>query len=412
MKRRRVVITGLGILSALGKNRTEFWQSVTEGRSGIGPLESVPDARVAFSKAAEIRDFDPAAFLDNREDRMLDPSVQFALITAREAVQDSGIAWNPELQKRTAVATGCALGGKLTEEGEYRKLFVEGKKRAHPFTIPRIMGNAGASRISMEFGLQGPVFTMNTACSAANHAIGQAFWIVRSGAADAALTGGHEALFCLGNLRAWDALRVVSPDTCRPFSKDRDGMILGEGSGFLVLETLESARARNAKIYAEMVGFGMTADAGHLTYPGREQPARAMQEALSDGGLRPEEVGYINAHGTGTLANDPNEVNVIRDVFGDHADRLAVSSTKSLHGHALGAAGALEAVATVLALDQGILPPTANFTEPDPECAIDVVPNEAREARVEAALSSSFAFGGLNAVLALRRFDPDRKETP
>jgi len=248
-----------------------------------------------------------------------------------------------------------------------------------------------------------PTYTISTACSSANHAIGQAFWMVRNGAADLALTGGSEAIFSLGFLKAWEAMRVVSPDTCRPFSKDRHGLILGEGGAMLVLEPLEAAIARGAHVYAELIGFGMSSDAFHITQPNPEGAARAIAAALRDGGIAPEEIGYINAHGTATQANDPTETVAIRKVFGAHADRLAVSSTKSMHGHALGAAGALEGVACALTLDRGILPPTANFTAADPACDLDVVPNVARPAQVGCALSNSFAFGGLNAVLAFRR---------
>ena len=265
------------------------------------------------------------------------------------------------------------------------------------------MANAGASHISMEFGITGPSFTISTACSSAGHAIGQAFWMIRSGAVDLALTGGSEAPFSFGILKAWEAMRVVSPDTCRPFSRDRHGMVLGEGAAMLLLEPLDAARARGARIHAEIVGFGMSADAGHITQPSSNGAMRAMRAALRDSGLAPEEIGYINAHGTATQANDPTEVAAIRAVFGPHAERLAVSSTKSMHGHALGAAAALEAVATGLALRDGVLPPTANFNEPDPECDLDVIPNIARQAQVECGLSNSFAFGGLNAVLALRK---------
>jgi nodulation protein E len=273
----------------------------------------------------------------------------------------------------------------------------------NPFTIPRTMENAAASRISLETGIVGPTYTISTACSSSNHAIGQAFWMVRSGAVRLAIAGGSEAVFSLGFLKAWEAMRVVSPDTCRPFSKDRRGLILGEGGAMLVLETLESAEQRGARIYGEVVGFGMGSDAFHITQPSPEGAARAMRAALSDGGLKPEDIGYINAHGTATQANDATETAAIRKVFGAHAERLSVSSTKSMHGHALGAAGALEAVATVLALHHGILPPTANYNEPDPACDLDVIPNQAREAQVEYALSNSFAFGGLNAVLAFRQ---------
>jgi len=265
------------------------------------------------------------------------------------------------------------------------------------------MENAAASRISLETGVVGPTYTVSTACSSANHAIGQAFWMVRNGTARLAIAGGSEAVFSLGFLKAWEAMRVVSPDTCRPFSKDRRGLILGEGGAMLVLERLEEARARGAKIYGEIIGFGMSSDAFHITQPSPDGAARAMRSAISDAGLRSEDIGYINAHGTATQANDATETAAIRKVFGAHADRLAISSTKSMHGHTLGAAGAIEAVATLLALCHGVLPPTANFTEPDPACDLDVIPNQARQKQVEYALSNSFAFGGLNAVLAFRR---------
>jgi nodulation protein E len=255
----------------------------------------------------------------------------------------------------------------------------------------------------MEFGITGPSYTISTACSSASHAIGQAFWMVRSGMAPLAIAGGSEAPFSFGILKAWEALRVVSPDTCRPFSKDRSGMVLGEGGAMLVLEPLDAARARGARVHAELVGFGMSSDASHITQPSADGAARAMRATLCDARIMPEAVTYINAHGTGTQANDPTETAAIRAVFGAHAGRLAVSSTKSMHGHALGAAGALEAVAAILALRDSFIPPTANFNQPDPECDLDVVPNVSRPADCEYAMSNSFAFGGLNAVLAFRR---------
>lgn len=406
MERRRVVITGLGVISALGRNCTEFWDAIQAGRSGIAPIAAVDMAGINFQNGAEVHGFDPKEFFDKREDRvLLDPFAQFALISAREAVRDAGVAFDEGLQRRAAVITGSCIGGLHTQEAGYQDLYALGKKRAHPLSIPRMMANAGASRVSMEYGLKGPVYTLSTACSSANHAIGLAYWTVRDGVADIALTGGSDEVFSLANLRAWDALRVVSPDTCRPFSKDRLGMILGEGGATLVLETLEGAKARGARIYAEVCGFGMSADAHHLTMASVEGPARAMQAALEDGGISKEEVSYINAHGTGTLGNDPNEIKAIREVFGQHAEDLAVSSTKSMHGHTLGAAGAIEAVATVLGMAKGVLPPTANFTAPDPECDLDVVPNKGRPAEIQAALSNSFAFGGLNAVIGFRRFE-------
>ncbi|MGA1990198.1 MAG: beta-ketoacyl-[acyl-carrier-protein] synthase family protein [Bryobacteraceae bacterium] len=401
---RRVVATGVGVISALGRNAAEFWQALAAGRPGIGPMKLVNPALLRFQNAAEVRDYDPAGHFCSKETDFLDRFAQFAVVAAREAVHDSGIEWTPELRERAAVVTGSCVGGKSTEDEGFRTLYEFKRPRCNPLTIPRTMENAGASHISIENRITGAVYTVSTACSSSNHAIGQAFWLVRSGVADAAITGGSEAPFSYGHLKAWEAMRVVSPDTCRPFSKNRRGMILGEGGAMLVLETLEAAQARGAKIYAEIVGFGMSSDAHHLTQPSLEGPARAMRGALSDAGIAPEQVGYINAHGTATPANDPTEAGAIRLVFGAHAGRIPVSSTKSMHGHALGAAGAIEAVATVLALRNRLLPPTANFEEPDPQCDLDVVPNQARPAEPEWALSNSFAFGGLNAVLAFRRW--------
>lgn len=406
MAPRRVVITGVGVISALGLDRHGFWSALCDGRSGIGPIESLDTSGMSFHNGAEVKDFDPERLLPNKEDRaLLDRCVQFALVSAREAVLDAGMEWTEEQGHRAAVVMGCGGGGKITEDAEYKNLYKLGKKRAHPLLVPKTMMNAGASRISFEFKLRGPVFTLSTACSSSNHAIGQAFHMVRNGLADTAIAGGHEAFFTYSSMKAWDALRVVDPDTCRPFSKDRQGMVLGEGAGMLILETLEAAKDRGADIYAEIVGFGMSADAHHVTMPSEEGPARAIQGALDDGGMTADEVDYINAHGTATVANDPNEVKVIRRVLGNQADRVAVSSTKSMHGHGLGAAGALEGVATALAIKHQIQPPTANFTTPDPECNIDAVPNEARSAPIRGALSNSFAFGGLNAILAFRRFE-------
>lgn len=404
MASRRVVITGLGIISGLGQSVDEFWDNLREGRSGIRKLTSVDCSELRFNRGGEVEGYDPTAHFEPRHADLLDRFAQFALIAARQAVRDAGLEGHPALQ-RAAVVTGVALGGQTTAERLFENLYVDGNSRAHPFSVPRIMANAGASHISMEMGAQGPALTMATACASASHAIGQAFWMVRSGVVDIAITGGSEAPFALGHLKAWEAMRVVSPDTCQPFSKDRRGMILAEGGAMLILESLDSATARGATIYAELAGAGMSADAHHLTQPCPEGPARAMAAALDDAGVAPERLGYINAHGTGTPANDPTETRAIRLVCGEHADSVAVSSTKSMHGHALGASGGIEAVATVLGLHHQILPPTMNFSEPDPECDLDFIPNEARPADVEYALSNSFAFGGLNAVIALRRWD-------
>jgi nodulation protein E len=399
----RVAITGVGVVCALGHNSREFWQALSEGRCGIAPLESVEPGTLRFANGAEVRNWDALRYFDEKEIGMLDRFAQFGVVAAREAVADAGLEWSAELREATAIVTGSCVGGQGTEDEGFVNLYRKDIPRVNPLTIPRTMENAAASRISLEMGIVGPTYTVSTACSSSNHAIGQAFWMVRSGAARLAIAGGSEAVFSLGFLKAWEAMRVVSPDTCRPFSKDRRGLILGEGGAMLVLETLESAQQRSARIYGEVVGFGMGSDAFHITQPSPEGAARAMRAALSDAGLKPEDIGYINAHGTATQANDATETAAIRKVFGGHADRLQVSSTKSMHGHALGAAGALEAVATVLALHHGILPPTANYNEPDPACDLDVIPNQARSARVEFALSNSFAFGGLNAVLAFGR---------
>ena len=400
---RRVAVTGVGVVCALGHNSRDFWQALCESRSGIQPLQAIEPGLLRFENGAEVRDWDPLRYFDEKETGLLDRFAQFGVVAAREAVADAGVEWSAELREETAIVTGSCAGGQGTEDDAFVNLYRKNIPRVNPLTIPRTMENAAASRISIEMGIVGPTFTISTACSSSNHAIGQAFWMVRSGAARLAIAGGSEAVFSLGFLKAWEAMRVVSPDTCRPFSKDRRGLILGEGGAMLVLEPLESAQGRGARIYGEIVGFGMSSDAFHITQPTPDGPARAMRAALSDGGLRPEDIGYINAHGTATQANDATETAAIRKVFGAHAERLAISSTKSMHGHTLGAAGAIEGVATVLALHHRILPPTANYNEPDPACDLDVIPNRARAVEVQCALSNSFAFGGLNAVLAFRR---------
>jgi len=400
---RRVAITGLGAICALGRNVAEVAESLRQGRSGIAPIESTDTSQVRFRNGAEVHGYTHKGYFEDRQADFIDRFAQFAVIAAREAVACAGVVWTPELRETAAIVTGSCVGGKCTEDDGFRDVYKLALNRVHPLTIPKTMANAGASHISMEFGITGPSYTISTACSSAGHAIGQAFWMVRNGLTDLALAGGSEAPFSYGLLKAWEAMRVVSPETCRPFSKDRRGMILGEGAGMLVLEPLDVALARGARVHAELVGFGMSADACHITQPSGEGAAKAMRAALRDGGLAPESIGYVNAHGTGTLANDATETAALHAVFGAHAAKLAVSSTKSMHGHALGAAAALECVATALALRDGVLPPTANYSVPDPECDLDVIPNQARQAQVEFAISNSFAFGGLNAVLALRR---------
>jgi nodulation protein E len=402
MAPRRVAITGLGIISPLGLNLEENWKYLSEGRPAIGPIKGADCSTLRFKNGAEVTGYDPVQHFPGGKDAYIDRFAQFSVVAAREALQNSGLELTPELRERSAIVCGSAVGGQAAIEAGFQDLWVEGRGRVHPLTIPKTMSNAGASHIAMDLGMSGPTYTVSTACSSANHAIGQAFRLVRDGEADAAMTGGSESIFNIGMLKAWEAMRVIAPDTCRPFSKDRRGMILGEGGAMMVLEPMDAAKARGAKIFAEICGFGMTADAHHLTQPAVHGPVRAMRWALREAGLAPEDVGYINAHGTGTPGNDPVESTAIREVFGAHADKIGVSSTKSMHGHALGAAGALEAIATILALYHGILPPTANFNERDPECDLDYIPNQPRALRVGAALSNSFAFGGLNAVVAFR----------
>jgi nodulation protein E len=406
MAPRRVAITGVGIISSLGVTLEENWAALLEGRSGISPLSGIDFHKLSLrvTNGAQVRGFDATRHFEPGKEDYIDRFAQFSVVAARDAMRDSGLELTPKLRERSAIVCGSAVGGQAAIERGFEDLYVIDRGRVHPLTIPKTMSNAGASHISMDLKLSGPTYTVSTACSSANHAMGQAFRLVRDGDADVAVTGGSEAMFTVGMLKAWEAMRVISPDTCRPFSKDRRGMILGEGGAMMILEPLDAARARGAKIYAEICGSGMSSDASHLTQPTVEGPSRAMRDALRMAGLAPEQIGYINAHGTGTPGNDPVETRAIRAVFGAHADKLAVSSTKSMHGHALGAAGAIEAVATILALREGILPPTANFTVADPECDLDYVPNQARRQQVEAALSNSFAFGGLNAVLAFRAY--------
>jgi len=401
---RRVVVTGIGAVSAFGSSFPDFWKGMTAGQSAIRPMKLVPPGALRFSNGAEVPDFNPLQYFDEKEATLLDRFAQFAAVAAREAVQASSLKFTEDLQERTAVVLGCCTGGQTSEDEQFRNLYARGDSRLSPLTIPRVMGNAGASRISLEHGITGPVYNISTACSSSNHAIGQAFWMVRNGLVDVALAGGSEAPFSLGFLKSWEAMRVVAPDTCRPFSSDRRGLILGEGAAVLVLEDRESALARGVPVWGEIAGFGMSSDAHHITQPSAAGATRAMRWALADARQNPEAIGYINAHGTGTESNDKTETQAIHTVFGSHAPKLWVSSTKSMHGHSLGAAGALEGAATLGALRFGVIPPTANFNENqrDPACDLDVVPNRAREGKFEWAMSNSFAFGGLNAVLVFR----------
>lgn len=405
--RQRVVITGMGAISALGLGAAPLWRGMVEARSGIAPLVSPdPEVEIRMKVGATVSGFDPAQHFAAGRLALLDRVSQFALVAAREAVGQAGIDFARDgTGVRTAVVVGTGVGGELTRDEGSRRIYRDRAERVHPMSIVRIMPNAPASQVSMEFGLTGPTFAVASACASSNHALAQAALMIRHGLADCAVAGGTEACFSLSGIRAWEAMRVVADDTCRPFSAQRRGLVLGEGAGMFVIESLEHARRRNAIILAELAGFGMGADATDIVAPSSDGAANAMRLALADAGLEPLQVGYINAHGTGTAANDPTETRAIRQVFGTHADRLAVTSTKAVHGHALGAAGALELIAALGALREGIVPPTANFLAADPECDLDYVPNIARRAQVNAVLSNSFAFGGLNAVLALTRCD-------
>jgi nodulation protein E len=399
---RRVAVTGLGVVSALGTTRAAHFEGLREGRCGVGALDIRDVERLSITIGAAAP-FDGAARFSKAELALYDRTTQLALTAAREAVAESGLAFEGEAGLRAGVAMGTALTGMETIDDNYRAVFAEGKNRVHPLVVPRLMTSAGASHISMAFGLRGPAFTVTTACSSSNHAIGQAFHLVRSGAVDVMVAGGAEAPLTFGVMKAWEGLRVMARDACRPFSLERSGMVQGEGAAVVVLEDLDRARARGARIRGEIAGFGMTADAGDIVQPSVDGAARAMRLALEDARLAPGAVAYVNAHGTGTAANDRTECAAIRAVFGADAERLSVSSTKSMHGHCIGGAGAIELAAVLLALDEGVIPPTVGFLTPDPDCALDVTPNVARERRVDAALSNSFAFGGLNAVLAVRR---------
>jgi nodulation protein E len=396
---RRVVLTGVGIVSSLGQDYQTFTQNLMAGLCAIGPLTVFDTTLLQAKNGAEIPTVNHSS-LNPKLVNTLDRVSLFACLAAQQAIADSGFDGD---RTRTACIVGTGVAGQNTQEENYARLFKEGATRLHPLTIPKLMANAPASQVSMLCGLKGPSFAVASACASANHAIGTAFHMIRHGMADAAMTGGTEACLTFGTLKGWEALRVMSPDVCRPFSRDRQGMSLGEGSAMFMLETLEAAQARGAKIYGEIIGFGQTADAADLTSPDAAGAARAVRAALHEAGLEPTAIDYINAHGTGTTVNDATETQVIKDVFSGHAYKLAISSTKSQTGHALGAAGAIEMAAVLAAFAAQKAPPTVNYLGADPACDLDYVPNTARPMTINTALSNSFAFGGLNAVLALRK---------
>lgn len=399
----RVVVTGLGVCASLGQNVAAFSASLQAGKAAIGPIDLINTDELITKIGAQVPAFDPLAHFEENKLALYDRCTQLCLVAAREAIAQSGLDFRAGLGARTATIIGSGVGGQGTQDENYQRLYLQGAKRCHPLTIPKLMINAPCCHITMEHGITGPSFVVASACSSANHAIGLAFQMVRSGMSEAAVTGGTEAVFTFGTIRGWEALRVMAPDTCRPFSLGRKGMVLGEGAAVIVLETYESAKKRGAEILAEIIGFGTTSDASDIVLPALEGAAGAIEACLKDAGIAPEEVDYVNAHGTGTAANDVTETKALHKIFGAHARKLAVSSTKSMHGHTLGAAGAIELAATLAGMRDGFIPPTANYTQADPQCDLDYVPNEARQARIDIAISNSFAFGGHNAVVAVKR---------
>ncbi|MEO1550506.1 MAG: beta-ketoacyl-[acyl-carrier-protein] synthase family protein [Pseudomonadota bacterium] len=399
---KRVVITGMGAICALGASAPQTMAAMAEGRLGIGPMTFQDVERLSITIGGQIQGYVAEDNFSRQELALYDKFTQFALLAAAEAVEQAGLTLSDALAETAGVVLGTAGGGLQTQDENYRSVYEAGKNRVHPFVVPRLMNNAAASHVSMVHGLQGPSFTVATACASSNHAIGQAFSLIRSGASQVMLTGGSESMLCFGGIKAWEGLRVMSRDGCRPFCATRNGMVQGEGAAIFVLEEYEHARARGADILAEIVGFAMTSDASDIVMPNRSGAERAMAGALRNAGLNPQDVGYINAHGTGTAANDKTECAAVRTVFGDHAERLMISSTKSMHGHLIGGTGAVELLACIMALRDGIIPPTISHAQDDPDCDLDIVPNTARDAVVTATLSNAFAFGGLNAVLALK----------
>ena len=400
---KKVVITGAGTINSLGQSVPDTLEAMREGRCGIGELEFRDVDRLAIRIGGQVKGFEPEKRFNRQQLSLFDRFTQFTIVAAREAVAQSGLEFRGELAARAGVVLGNSGGGMTTLDENYRTVYEDGKNRVHPFVVPKLMNNAAASHLSMEFNLMGPSFTVSTACASSNHAMAQAFQMVHGGMTPVMITGGSESMLCFGGVKAWEGLRVMSRDGCRPFSANRNGMVQGEGAGIFIFEEYEHARRRGAEIMAEVAGFAMTSDASDIVMPSKQGAARAISGAMADARVNPEEVGYINAHGTGTAANDKTESAAVADVFGAHADALMISSTKSMHGHLIGATGAVELLACIMAVRDGVIAPTIGYEEPDPECALDVVPNEARERHVDVALSNAFAFGGLNAVLALRR---------
>ena len=410
---KRVVVTGVGVVSPLGNDVTTMWEALLAGQSGVGHISQFDPSELDVQIAAEVKDFDPVALFGRRVARRNDKFTLFALEAARQAVVDAGLHFENGLGGQTGVIVGTGIGGVSTLLANYETLKRSGPHRVSPFMIPMMMPNAASAAVAISYGLTGPNISVVSACATGSHAIGEAGDIIRRGQSEVMLCGGSEAaitLLSVAGFRNMGALSQRNDDparACRPFDAQRDGFVIGEGAAILVLESLEHARRRGARIYAELIGYGATADASHITAPDEEGygAARAISMALQDAGVPPEAVDYINAHGTSTLLNDRMETRAIRKVFGPHAERLAISSTKSMLGHLMGAAGAVEAIACVKSLETGWVHPTINYEHPDPECDLDYVPNQARQLEPQVALSNSFGFGGHNGCLAFRRWE-------
>ena len=400
---RRVVITGAGTINPLGHDVTATFDAMKNGRCGIGQLDIRDVDRLSIQIGGQVREYDETTHFNRQQIALYDRFTQFTLLAARQAIAQAGLVFAGDLADQSGVILGTSGGGLNTQDENYRVVYEEGKNRVHPFIVPKLMNNAAVSQVSIEFNLRGPSFTVATACASSNHAMGQAFNMVRSGMAKVMVTGGSESMLCFGGIKAWEGLRVMSRDACRPFSATRNGMVQGEGAGVFVFEDYDHAKARGAHILCEVAGFAMSSDASDIVMPSKQGAARAISGALKDAKVNPDQIGYINAHGTGTAANDKTECAAVADVFGTHADKLMISSTKSMHGHLIGGTGAVELLACLMALCEGVIAPTIGYEDPDPECALDVVPNEARDADVDVVLSNAFAFGGLNAVIALRK---------
>ncbi len=396
---RRVVVTGLGMVTPIGLDSNETWASMKQGKCGVSRIENFNLEDLYIHIAGEIKGFEPAKHVKSKKIQYGERYSWFAGRAADEAWTMSGLPTPYNNPYRSCCIIGSGAGGYSTVEQAYRDLFILNKRATNPLTLLRIIGSSASAHVGIEYGIKGPTFATCSACSTATHAIGLAYDYIRNGLVDVGVAGASEAVLTYGSMRTWQAMRVLSPDGCFPFSKKRNGTVLGEGAGILVLEEYEHAKRRGAKILAELLGFGMSSDSKDMVNPDIDGPRSAMQFALDDAGLDPSEIDYLNAHGTATALNDVNETNAIKDVFGDYARKLAISSTKSMHGHLLGAGGGVEAGVCIKAINDGWVPPTIGYTEPDPKCDLDYVPNEGRAMKVRYTMSNSFAFGGLNAVV-------------